>query len=50
MADRLDMRQICLVHRKSLYLHAGLKTLIGLFLETAPQIYGQERQASSPRS
>lgn len=50
MADRLDMRQICLVHRKSLYLHAGLKTLIGLFLETAPQIYGQERQVLSPRS
>ena len=41
MAGQIDMRQICLVYRKSLYLHAGLKALIGLFMESAPEIYGE---------
>ncbi len=41
MAGQIDMRQICLVHRKSLYLHAGLKTLIRLFIEHVPEIYGE---------
>ena len=39
MTDQIDMRQICLVYRKSLYLHAGLKTLISLFVERTPGIY-----------
>ena len=39
MTDQIDVRQICLVYRKSLYLHAGLKTLISLFVERAPGIY-----------
>lgn len=39
MADQIDVRQICLVYRKSLYLHAGLKTLIDLFVELAPEVY-----------
>ena len=39
MTDRIDVRQICLVYRKSLYLHAGLKTLISLFVERTPGIY-----------
>lgn len=39
MADQIDVRQICLVYRKSLYLHAGLKTLIDLFVELAPDVY-----------
>lgn len=41
--DQLDVRQICLVYRKSLYLHAGLKALIGLFTDLAPGIYGVKR-------
>ena len=39
MTDQIDVRQICLVYRKSLYLHAGLKTLISLFVERTPGIY-----------
>ena len=39
MADQIDVRQICLVYRKSLYLHAGLKTLIDLFVELTPEVY-----------
>ena len=39
MAGQIDVRQICLVYRKSLYLHAGLKTLIDLFVELAPEVY-----------
>ena len=37
--DQIDVRQICLVYRKSLYLHAGLKALIDLFVERTPEIY-----------
>ena len=40
MAGQMDVRQICLVYRKSLYLHAGLKPLIDLFIEYAPEMYG----------
>lgn len=40
MTDQIDVRQICLVYRKSLYLHAGLKALISLFVEQTPGIYG----------
>ena len=40
MAGQMDVRQICLVYRKSLYLHAGLKALIDLFIEYAPEMYG----------
>ena len=39
MTDQIDVRQICLVYRKSLYLHAGLKALIDLFLAQTPGIY-----------
>ena len=39
VTDQIDVRQICLVYRKSLYLHAGLKALIDLFVERTPQIY-----------
>ena len=37
--DQIDVRQICLVYRKSLYLHAGLKALIDLFVERTPEVY-----------
>lgn len=40
MAGQIDVRQICLIHRKSLYLHAGLKALIDLFIEYTPRMYG----------
>ena len=40
MAGQMDVRQICLVYRKSLYLHAGLKALIDLFIKYAPEMYG----------
>ncbi len=39
MAEQIDVRQICLVYRRSLYLHAGLKALISLFVERTPGIY-----------
>ena len=40
MAGQMDTRQICLIRRKSLYLHAGLRTLIDLFIELTPEMYG----------
>lgn len=40
MAGQMDIRQICLIYRKSIYLHAGLKALIDLFIEVAPRMYG----------
>lgn len=43
MAGQIDVRQICLVHRKSLYLHAGLKALIDLFVEKAPRVYARRQ-------
>lgn len=39
MAGQMDVRQICLIHRKSLYLHEGLKALIDLFIEYTPEMY-----------
>ena len=42
-----DVRQICLVYRKDLYLHAGLKALIDLFIREAPCIYGEEKRPFS---
>ena len=40
MAGQMDARQICLVYRKTLYLHAGLQALIDLFIKYAPELYG----------
>lgn len=42
MAGELDVRQICLVFRKDLYLHAGLRALMDLFIQEAPLIYGED--------
>lgn len=42
MTEQIDVRQICLIYRKSLYLHAGLKALIDLFVARTPEIYEAE--------
>ena len=39
MAGDLDVRQICLVCRKDLYIHAGLRALMDLFIQVTPEVY-----------